>query len=728
MAQKLDIPANQSPYYVYPFGLHAAHRVHWDLEIRNDTLYLRSRKCHRAAPGNHSTCHECRMLADSKLAKGIRKRIENGTPQTANHHLWSWGTLRQALVKAQKQLAMRQLLAFNANVQLGRKTRAIDEHKRLLMIVSSGDVKRADAVMRVALKRRMGVRRIVELFMKAAKKVYAARSFTEQEMELGLLFLRLGGTRLASIAHNALGTPAVTTLRHNRPTEPLRVSTGLPTAHELHHNLSVSQVAGTFGSGDHIEQHNDILGAYILMFDEIKIEEVSRYDPSTNNIVGVCREHSSGFALEYVSADEADRLFEGVRDGAVHLAVEATIGAVGSLSSSARIYGSRPILISPTCKRENASSHAKLIEVVIEACRNDLKGPLYSLASDGESRRGAALAQITLKEPLSDTSPIYPLLSPLPLFNHLVGKHDITCDKDYKHLFKRLRTLTLRPAGFNVFDTIITPQILEKHLRQNGLSFTTIRALLNPADKQDVPKAIELLKAIWELPLITDDKDPIRAAQCCALYLFGRVCFLFVRPYIDITLSLRQQLEHLSAAAHLLLVLFRANPNKGRFMPTQLYVDIQIAVKNVFFCIAKEKTYNQDGKFYIILLGTDRLEIAFGILRTMVGNDANADTLQLSTRLSHVTEIQNILAHHPEWDRSPRRLRLPSLQELEKESQRIDHITPALWKGDVSIKYVLPLTCWMNGRSLAMTVDSKIAGQINNIATHGGIDMLSPFG
>ncbi|KAF8324358.1 uncharacterized protein EI90DRAFT_3146928 [Cantharellus anzutake] len=560
---------------------------------------------------------------------------------------------------------------------LGRKTRAIDEHKRLLMIVSSGDVKQADAVI------------IMELFMKAAKKVYAARSFTEQEMELGLLFLRLGGTQLASIAHNALGTPAVTTLRHNRPTEPLRVSTRLPTAHELHHNLSVSQVAGTFGSGDHIEQHNDILGAYILMFDEIKIEEVSRYDPSTNNIVGVCHEHSSGFALEYASTDEADRLFEGVRDGAVHLAVEATIGAVGSLSSSARIYGSHPILISPTCKRENASSHAKLIEVVIEACRNDLKGPLYSLASDGESRRGAALAQITLKEPLSDTSPIYPLLSPLPLFNHLVGKHDITCDKDYKHLFKRLCTLTLRPAGFNVFDTIITLQILEKHLHQNGLSFTTIRALLNPADKQDVPKAIELLKAIWELPLITDDKDPIRTAQCCALYLFGRICFLFVRPYIDITLSLWQQLEHLSAAAHLLLVLFRENPNKGRFMPTQLYVDIQIAVKNVFFCIAKEKTCNQ---VYIILLGTDRLEIAF------------------------------------EWDRSPRHLRLPSLQELEKESQCINHITPALWKGDVSIKYVLPLTCWMNGRSLAMTVDSKIAGQINNIATHRGIDMLSPFG
>ncbi|KAF8340756.1 uncharacterized protein EI90DRAFT_3117309 [Cantharellus anzutake] len=193
--------------------------------------------------------------------------------------------------------------------------------------------------------------------------------------------------------------------------------------------------------------------------------------------------------------------------------------------------------------------------------------------------------------------------------------------------------LTLRPAGFSIFDTIITLQILKRHLHQNEMSFTTNWALLNPADKQDIPKAIELLKAIWDLPLITNNKDPIWTAQRYALHLFGRVCFWFVQLYIDITLSLQQQLGHLSAAAQLLLILFQENPNKGQFMPTQLYIDIQIAIKN------------------------------------------------LSTRLLHVTEIQNILAHHPEWDRSPQHLRLPSLQELEKESQHIDHITPGLWKG-----------------------------------------------
>src|SRR5260370_14398855 len=45
---------------------------------------------------------------------------------------------------------------------------------------------------------------------------------------------------------------------------------------------------------------------------------------------------------------------------------------------------------------------------------------------------------------------------------------------------------------------IITPLILEHHLHENGISPIALNGLLNPADKQDVPKALKLLKAIWD--------------------------------------------------------------------------------------------------------------------------------------------------------------------------------------------------------------------------------------
>ena len=116
-------------------------------------------------------------------------------------------------------------------------------------------------------------------------------------------------------------------------------------------------------------------------------------------------------------------------------------------------------------------------------------------------------------------------------------------------------------------------------------------------------------------------------------------------------------------------------------MPTQLYTDVQLVIKNVFFCIAKEKVWDPNGKMYIILLRTDRLKTSFSILCTMVGNDTNADALQLSTRLSHVSEIQNILAAHLAWDHSPCQLKLPSWDELQMKSQHMDHVTLHCGKG-----------------------------------------------
>ena len=140
---------------------------------------------------------------------------------------------------------------------------------------------------------------------------------------------------------------------------------------------------------------------------------------------------------------------------------QATIGALGYLSASGCIYNSHPILILPTCKQENVVSHAKLIERVIQACQAHAPGTLWSVASDGKSRQGAALAQLTLKHHLSPDSAIFPLLSPLCHLNLLVGDNDLTCDKDFKHLFKRLRTLLLQMGSFHILNMTITPSILE---------------------------------------------------------------------------------------------------------------------------------------------------------------------------------------------------------------------------------------------------------------------------
>ncbi len=184
---------------------------------------------------------------------------------------------------------------------------------------------RTSAVMRAGLKRNMSIHAIVELFKKAVDKLYTAKSFTEQEMGLGLLFLCLGGAWLAGIAHQALGLPAVLMLQYAHPTQSLLVSSHLPMTLELEENISVSLNAGLFNKeSSTVADALSKTSVYVLMFNEIKIEEIVHYSVANNHIVGVCCEHSDGFGLRYSSVHEASQLFEGVKEGKVHIATEVS--------------------------------------------------------------------------------------------------------------------------------------------------------------------------------------------------------------------------------------------------------------------------------------------------------------------------------------------------------------------------------------------------------------------
>ena len=69
--------------------------------------------------------------------------------------------------------------------------------------------------------------------------------------------------------------------------------------------------------------------------------------------------------------------------------------------------GSRPFIVSRTCKREHADRHAQLISTVIAACNAEVSMigcPLFTITSDGESRRGSALSALTHLRPLDPDS------------------------------------------------------------------------------------------------------------------------------------------------------------------------------------------------------------------------------------------------------------------------------------------------------------------------------------
>jgi hypothetical protein len=64
-----------------------------------------------------------------------------------------------------------------------------------------------------------------------------------------------------------------------------------------------------------------------------------------------------------------------------------------------------------------------------------------------------------------------------------------------------------------------------------------------------------------------------------ALWILGKLLFHLVFPYLCADLSLSEQIEHLSAGAHLALGLYKmAGKN---FILTNLLIDVMIMIKNV---------------------------------------------------------------------------------------------------------------------------------------------------
>lgn len=187
-------------------------------------------------------------------------------------------------------------------------------------------------------------------------------------------------------------------------------------------------------------------------------------------------------------------------------------------------------------------------------------------------------------------------------------------------------------------DIRITPSIIETHLKMDGHAAAHIHSLFNPDDQQDVKLAFDLLKDIWALSALEHHHNPSVMETREALRMLGKLLWHLVFPYVCVDLSLSEQLEHLSAAAHLAIALYSKHGTK--FIPSLLYVDIMIMIKNVYFCVAKAKVDDPNGNFYVLLLGTDRLEELFGILRTMIGNNTNLDVYQLASRLTGTTQVR----------------------------------------------------------------------------------------
>jgi hypothetical protein len=77
----------------------------------------------------------------------------------------------------------------------------LDEYKKFVMALGDSNVQRIDALIRAGLRKKAGIHGMFQLLDRAMRGVYKPKGFTEEEKLRTVLFLRLGGSRVAGLTH-----------------------------------------------------------------------------------------------------------------------------------------------------------------------------------------------------------------------------------------------------------------------------------------------------------------------------------------------------------------------------------------------------------------------------------------------------------------------------------------------------------------------------------------------
>jgi hypothetical protein len=283
-------------------------------------------------------------------------------------------------------------------------------------------------------------------------------------------------------------------------------------------------------------------------------------------------------------------------------------------------------------------------------------------------------------------------------------------------------TLLRSPCGILIDDTNIqVADILLNLMQLPGMSSATANELLNPADKQNVPKAVNLVRSLVRLKKLPDPLNPAESHRRHTLIFLAKVLDFFVLPFINIEMTLSQQIRSLSAYAHLAAAMYLGHGLA--FLTGALYADSQAIVKNIVFCVARLQIISGDLEFFIIHEGTDRLETIFSDVRTQDQN-RNFDILQLSQKLSVGAAISATFERHPDLE-GHRKLAV-------KDAKGIDHINPKSWKGDVRVGQVELTAEWISGQIDANELLVAQFGEQHRVDfpalwSQPGIDLLRPL-
>jgi hypothetical protein len=587
-------------------------------------------------------------------------------------------------------------------VETARAARArkeLTDFKRLVMLLGSQDVPGLRRIMAGIVKRQNSPDATLNLLERAISSSYSPRgNFSRRDIDLAFYVKSLGGPQLLFAMEKACGYASVSTVRRQANVPFVLASSEIPSLAEIHTNI-LSQLAPSVRPPLEMSAGWSSLPGNSIMFDDVGVDPKVRYCVKRDLMLGPGREKVHLIDLRVKSMEAIGHAREAIwgNPPIVRLATNATVVALGPLANYTS-YAPIPLVVSGSDSSETGAQLAAWMRDVIggyaaNPCGAVSHGPIWNIASDGASTFRAAKYEICMEVNLSEIDyGLFEVLSKLPGLNLSTSRDGIVTTGDPKHVFKRIRTMLCNDRGTMVGEKCLTPMGILDHLASvDSMTRDDARLLLDPIDKQNVPKAVKLVETLGKVPndhhlLAGDSKERE------ALAFLSRTLLYFILPFIAVNMSLSEQVRSLATFAHLAFALWRIH---GQACFTgALYADMQSIIKSIMFSIARMQRIDGNLLFYLILEGTDRLEGLFGHLRSQT-HDRNFDLLTLSERLAIAASIIAILLRNPDLDRGHRRTDLRTVSG-------VDHINIKSWVGDVRVGLVNLVREWLAARQVAI--------------------------
>ena len=385
-----------------------------------------------------------------------------------------------------------------------------------MMLLASNDIVGLRRLLSTAMRRGASPQTICNLLERSIAGLYTPRrGFTKRDLDIALLVKSIGGPRLLYTLQHSHGLPSWRTVRRHHQIAQLLPSIGTPSEDEISKNIA------SFFNPDVKPPPSADLGGLpgnVLMFDGIALETRCRWCPKRDHIIGLCREHSHNVDTKLVDFNSLEKirtaLFEAKNDTTkVCFGADATIVAVAPYARNDH-YSPVPIVASPSDKTEKGIHLAEWVQTVLDTWKkHDLgaqtNGSIWALASDGDSAFRVAKHKICMVKKLDSNSTLGKLLAQLFGLNCYTSVNGVLWTGDPKHILKRFATLLRNNCGFLLDDILIRAEDIVELLTQlPDMTLEKAVQLLDPSDKQNVPKAVNLLQSLLKLKELSAFLDP----------------------------------------------------------------------------------------------------------------------------------------------------------------------------------------------------------------------------